>query len=196
MIRRRELIVGLGSAATWPVLARGQQAAMPVIGFLSTGSADDMKYFTVAFFQGLKEIGYVVGQNVAVEFRYGENQLERLPTLAADLVRRRVAVIAALGVEVALAAQAATTIIPIVFATGSDPVASGGIYGRGVCGGGGPAPPAGRPPMKGGARASGCCRRPATPLTARCPSARHTPRCATAADSLETAHAPRRRARL
>jgi putative tryptophan/tyrosine transport system substrate-binding protein len=125
MIRRREFIAGLGSAATWPVLARGQQAAMPVIGFLSTGSADDMKYFPVAFFQGLKETGYVVGQNVAVEFRYGENQLERLPTLAADLVRRRVAVIAALGVEVALAAKTATTIIPIVFSTGGDPVASG-----------------------------------------------------------------------
>jgi putative ABC transport system substrate-binding protein len=124
-MKRRTFIAGLGSAAAWPVVARAQQPVVPVIGFLSTGSADDIKYFTVAFFQGLKETGYVEGQNVGVEFRYAENQLERLPALAADLVRRRAAVIAAGGVEAALAAKAATTIIPIVFATGGDPVALG-----------------------------------------------------------------------
>jgi putative tryptophan/tyrosine transport system substrate-binding protein len=122
-MRRREFIAGLGSAAAWPAVARAQQAAMPVIGFLIAQSAFDNNNI-VPFFQGLKETGYVEGQNVAVEYRYAENQLDRFPALAADLVRRRVAVIVGGGVA-ALAAKAATTTIPIIFATGGDPVALG-----------------------------------------------------------------------
>jgi putative ABC transport system substrate-binding protein len=99
---------------------------MPVIGFLSPQSADDdRKDHTVPFLQGLQETGYVEGQSVAVEYQYAENQFDRLPALAADLVRRRVAVIVASGTVAALAAKAATTTIPIVFATGGDPVATG-----------------------------------------------------------------------
>jgi putative ABC transport system substrate-binding protein len=124
MIGRREFIAGLGSAAAWPVVVRAQQT-MPVVGFLSTQSADDFKNSSIPFFLGLKETGYVEGQNVAVEYRWAENQYDRLPALAADLVGRRVAVIAAGGVEAALAAKAATMTIPIVFASAGDPIASG-----------------------------------------------------------------------
>ena len=126
MIGRRTFIAGLGSAAAWPVVTRAQQSAMPVIGFLSSQSADDeYKNVTVPFLQFLKESGYVEGQNVAVEYRYAENQYDRLPTLAADLVRRRVVVIVAAGTPAALTAKAVTTTIPIVFASAGDPVASG-----------------------------------------------------------------------
>src|SRR6516162_7105828 len=124
MIRRREFIAGLGSTAAWSAVARAQQAAMPVIGYLGTQSADDY-YNTVPFLQGLKETGYVVGQNAAIEYRWAENQYDRLPALAADLVRRRVAVIVTVGAPAALAAKTATTTIPIVFAIGGGPVALG-----------------------------------------------------------------------
>jgi putative ABC transport system substrate-binding protein len=126
-MRRREFIAGLAGAAAWPVLARAQQPALPVIGWLSAQSADDVYYndFTVPFLQGLKDAGYVEGQNVAIEYRWAENELDRLPGLAADVVRHRVAVIVANGAPVALAAKAATKTIPIVFATGGDPVAWG-----------------------------------------------------------------------
>jgi putative ABC transport system substrate-binding protein len=125
MIKRREFIAGLGSAVAWPLAARAQQPALPVIGFISAQSADDDKISTVPFLQGLKETGYVEGQNVAVEYRYAENQGDRLSALAADLVRRRVAVIVAPSALAALTAKAASTTIPIVFSSGADPVALG-----------------------------------------------------------------------
>ena len=125
-MKRREFIAGLGSAVAWPLWARARQLAPPVIGFLSAQSADDdYKNVTVPFLRGLKETGYVVGQNVGIEYRYAENQLDRLRAFAADLVRRRVAVIVTTGNEAAPAAKAATTDIPVVFAIGGDPVATG-----------------------------------------------------------------------
>ena len=123
-MRRREFIAGLGSAAAWPMVAWAQDKPLPVIGWLSPRSpADDDPDKTVPFLQGLKETGYVEGQNVAVEYRY--DQVDRLPALAGDLIRRRVAVIVAAGTPAALAAKAATTTTPIVFMVGTDPVALG-----------------------------------------------------------------------
>ena len=124
-MRRREFIAGLAGAAAWPLVARAQQAAVPVTGWLGSQSADDYESTYVPFAQSLKETGYVEGQNVAFEHRYVENQMDRLPALAADLVRRRVVVIVSGGTAAALAAKAATTTIPIVFTIGSDPVALG-----------------------------------------------------------------------
>jgi putative ABC transport system substrate-binding protein len=125
-MKRRTFIVGLGSAAAWPVVGRAQQPAMPVVGLLSFQSAEvDYKNVTVPFLQGMKESGFVEGQNVAIEYRWAENQPDRLPVLAADLVRRRVSAIVATGATAALAAKAATISIPIVFATAGNPVALG-----------------------------------------------------------------------
>jgi putative ABC transport system substrate-binding protein len=124
-MKRRTFVAGLGSAATWPVVARAQQP-MPMIGLMSTQSADDeYKNITVPFLRGLKETGYVEGRDVAIEYRWAEYQTDRLLAFAADLVRRRVAVIVASATEAALAAKVATRTIPIVFATGGDPVALG-----------------------------------------------------------------------
>jgi putative ABC transport system substrate-binding protein len=127
-MKRRAFIAGLGSTAAWPLMAGAQQAAMPVIGVILTQSADDdYKNITGPFLQGLKETGYIDGQNVTVEYSYAENQIDqlRLRALAADFVRRRVAVIVAQGNTVAAAAKEVTATIPIVFSAGFDPVASG-----------------------------------------------------------------------
>jgi putative ABC transport system substrate-binding protein len=124
-MRRREFIAGLGGAVAWSLAAGAQQPAMPVVGFLSAQSAEDSKIIIVPFLQGLKETGYVDGQNMAIEYRGAGNEYARLPALAADLVRRRVAVIVASSTRPAQAAKAATTTIPIVFASGGDPVQSG-----------------------------------------------------------------------
>ena len=124
-MNRREFIAGLGGAAAWPLAARAQQAAMPVVGFLHSESREVNASRVRAFQQGLRETGYVEGRNIAVEYRWGDGQFDRLPSLAADLVRRPVNAIVAGGQTTVLAAKAATGTIPIIFQTGANPVETG-----------------------------------------------------------------------
>ena len=125
-MRRREFIAIFGGAiATWPLAAHTQQPAMPVVGFLHPSSHTYNPQLVSAFREGLKETGYVEGQNVVIEYRWGDDQVDRLPTLAADLVRRQVAVLATVGHEPVFAAKAATSSIPVLFIAGADPVKLG-----------------------------------------------------------------------
>ena len=123
-MRRRELITLLGGAAAWPLTARAQQPSTPVIGFIRSSSLADSTVLVTAFRNGLRETGFVEGQNVAIEYHYADNQIDRLPGLVANLIRQQVAVIVG-NAAPALAAKAATMAVPIVFVTGGDPVEDG-----------------------------------------------------------------------
>jgi putative ABC transport system substrate-binding protein len=123
-IGRRELLAALGSAAAWPLAARAQRPSIPVVGLLRSTTSAPFEHLLTAFRQGLNDAGFVEDQNVAIEYRHADNQLDRLPALAADLIQRRVAVIVCNG-DAAREAKAATATIPIVFATGEDPVRQG-----------------------------------------------------------------------
>jgi ABC-type uncharacterized transport system substrate-binding protein len=125
VIRRREFIPLLGGAAAWPVAARAQQQVLPVIGVLDPRSPDAVVDRLRALRQGLKGTGYVEGENVAIVYRWAENQIDRLPALASELVQRRVSLIVAVAPAAVLAAKAATTTIPIVFVIAQDPVGLG-----------------------------------------------------------------------
>jgi putative tryptophan/tyrosine transport system substrate-binding protein len=125
-MRRREFIAGLGSAAAWPLVTRAQQPTIPVVGWLGAGSADAFAGAAVAFRKGLSEMGFVEGRNVAIEYLWAAGQYDRLPAMAADLVRRRVSIIMTSGARFpTLAAKAATSTIPIVFTAPADPAGSG-----------------------------------------------------------------------
>lgn len=123
-MRRRTFLGAWGGAAAWPLAARAQQFTIPVVGFLRSTSLADAANLVTAFRQGLKEVGFVEGQNVAIEYRYADNKIDRLPALVAELIRRPVAVIVG-NIAPARAAKAATTTVPIVFAIGSDPIRDG-----------------------------------------------------------------------
>jgi putative ABC transport system substrate-binding protein len=124
LVKRRDFITLLGGAASWPMAARAQQAAMPVVGFFRSTPSAPFMHLVAAFQQGLRDEGFIEGQNVSIEYRSADNQLDRLPGLAADLVRRQVAVIVG-NTQAAKAAKAATQSIPIIFVTGEDPVTTG-----------------------------------------------------------------------
>jgi len=125
-MKRREFITLLGGTViAWPLVAQAQQQTIPVIGFIRNTTRDDTTDLLKAMHQGLRQTGYAEGRNVAVEYRFADNQLDRLPTMAADLVRRQVAVIVAGGDASSLAAKGATTTIPIIFSTGFDPIEIG-----------------------------------------------------------------------
>src|SRR5262249_48911012 len=128
VMRRREFITLLSSTAAWPLAVRAQQPAMPLVGILNAGSREVMRPQIIAFLKGLKESGYVEGQNLAVEYRFAEGQFDRFPALASDLIRRQVSLLFTSSLAGVHAAKEATSTIPIVFSVGDDPVALPAIY--------------------------------------------------------------------